>query len=139
LEIQAADVGRQRLIEAHAKIEAIIKGVKSLCCVVENDLGLRWLNLSEENWDERNHKQIEDVNHEAHRDDTALERFKHILSVDGQADWLAKLVEALEPVKEAMPGFVFLVGWLDRSGLFSSFSLLHEITYERIKLYGRYN
>jgi len=63
-----------------------------------------------------------------------LERFKHILSVDGQADWLAKLVEALEPVKEAMPDFVFLAGWLSRSCLFSGFSLLHKINYERIKL-----
>ena len=48
---------------------------------------------------------------------------------------LAKLVEASEPVKEAMPGFVLFVLYLGRSDPFNIFkSRLHKASQERIKL-----
>ena len=97
-------------------------------------MGLGFINLSKKNWDERGHEKIEDVGHEADGDDTAKERFINIFSVYGQTDWLSKLVEAFEPVNKAMPGFVFLVLNLGRSGLFNiSFIFLHGVSYERIK------
>lgn len=98
-------------------------------------MSLGWLNLSEENWNKRDHEKIKDVGHEAHGDDTTLECFKHILPANGQADWLAKLVEASEPVKEAMPGFVLFVLNLGRSDPFNIFkSRLHKVSSEKIKL-----
>ena len=96
-------------------------------------MGLGFINLSKENWDKRGHEKIEDVGHEADRDDTAKESFINIFSVYGQADWLSKLVEAFEPVNKAMPGFVFLVLNLGRPGPFNiSFILLHWVSYEII-------
>lgn len=101
------------------------KRVKRNGGIVEDGLGLGWVNLSKVDWYKLPYKEIVDVGHEGYRHNSALQRFELVLSIHGKANWLAKSVVAFDPVEEAMPAFVFLSFELGRFGSLLFFGFTH--------------